>query len=174
MKIKLLLAIFPYLLFTGNTWKITSSSIVFNIRNAGLNVDGSFTGLESEIKFDPLKPENATIFASVNSKTINTGNDMRDDHLMKAEYFDIEKFPKIQLQSTKIEKTGPISFKGLFKLTMKGISRDVIIPFNFLRLPDKQEIKGSFQLDRRDYNVGGNSISLSDKVTVTIILNVAE
>ncbi|MCE3279173.1 MAG: hypothetical protein K0S44_1364 [Bacteroidetes bacterium] len=174
MKTKLLLAIFPYLILTGNPWKINSSSIVFNIKNAGLNVGGSFTGFESEIKFDPLKPENAHIFASVNSKTINTGNDMRDDHLIKAEYFDVEKFPKIQLQSSIIEKTGPISYKGLFKLTMKGITRDVIIPFIFLRLPDKQEIKGSFQLDRRDYHVGGNSISLSDKVTVTIILNVVE
>lgn len=168
------LAILSFLIFNGNRWKIKSSSVEFKIKNAGMITEGSFTGLEADIRFDPLKPENANIKATVKSKSINTASEMRDNHLRKPEYFDVEKFPEIQLQSTKIEKTGPVSFKGLFKLTMKGITKDVIIPFNFLRLPDKQELKGSFQLNRRDYNVGGNSISLSDKVTVTIILNVTE
>lgn len=174
MKIKMLLAILPFLILTGNRWKIRSSSIEFKIKNAGLNTEGFFTGLEADIKFDPLEPENANIKATVNSKSINTGSEMRDNHLRKEEYFDVEKFPKIQMQSTKIEKTGPVSYKGLFKLTMKGITKEVIIPFNFLRLPDKQEFKGSFELNRRDFNVGGNSISLSDNVKITIILNVTE
>jgi polyisoprenoid-binding protein YceI len=172
--VKLLLAIFPFLFLADNNWKVKSSAITFRIKNAGISVDGSFGGLEAEIKFNPLKPEEANIKASVNSKDLNTGNEMRDNHVRKPEYFDVEKFPKITMQSTKIEKTGPISYKGTFRLTMKGITKDVIIPFNFMRLPDKNELKGSFSIDRREYGVGGNSISMADNVNVTLLLLVTE
>jgi len=172
--IKLLFACLPFLFLADNTWKVKNSCITFKIKNAGITVDGSFSGLEAEIKFNPLKPEEASIKASVNAKSINTGTEMRDNHLRKPEYFDVEKYPKISLQSTKIEKTGPISYNGHFKLTMKGITKDVLIPFNFMKLSDKTQFKGSFSLNRRDYNVGGNSISMADNLTVSIVVDVTE
>jgi polyisoprenoid-binding protein YceI len=174
MKIKVFFAILPYLFFSGNLWQIKSSTIEFKIKNAGMNIQGCFSGLEAEIQFNPLKPEKANILASVKAKTIDTGNDTRDNHLRKPDYFDSDKYPKITLQSTKIEKTGPISFKGYFKLTIKGITRDVVIPFNFIRIVEKTEIKGSFTLNRRDYNIGSKSLSLSDNVTVYISIDLKE
>jgi polyisoprenoid-binding protein YceI len=172
--IKVLIAVLSFCMIPEQKFKVRSSSIQFKTKNAGLLVAGSFSGLESEIQFDPLKPEKANIHASVKSKTIDTGNDTRDNHLRKPDYFDSEKYPKITLQSTKIEKTGPISFKGYFKLTMKGITRDVVIPFNFIRIVEKTEIKGNFTLNRRDYNIGSKSLTLSDNVTVYISIDLKE
>jgi polyisoprenoid-binding protein YceI len=163
-----------FLLTETSTWKVKSSAITFKIKNAGLNVDGSFTGLEADIKFNPLKPEETLIKASVNSKSVNTGNNMRDEHLRKPEYFDVDKFPKILLQSTKIEKTGPVTFKGTFNLTMKGITKEVIIPFTFMKIPEKTELKGSFSINRRDFGIGGKSISMSDNVTIGLSVIVTE
>lgn len=173
--IKLAAIFFSFLFLTDvPSFKIKTSAVTFKIKNAGLTVDGSFTGLEADIKFNPLKPDEATIKASVNTKSVNTGNKMRDEHIRKPEYFDADKFPKITLQSTKIEKTGPITFKGTFNLTMKGVTKQVIIPFTFMKIPDKTEFKGSFSINRRDYDVGGNSISLSDNVTITLVITVTE
>ena len=173
--IKYLFFLFPMFLLTEtSTWKIKSSAITFKIKNAGLNVDGAFTGLEADIKFNPLKPEEALIKAVVNSKSLNTGNNMRDGHLRKPEYFDADKFPKILLQSTKIEKTGPVTFKGSFNLTMKGITKEVIIPFTFMKIPEKTELKGSFSINRRDFGIGGKSISMSDNVTIGLSVIVTE
>ncbi|HEX8514679.1 MAG TPA: YceI family protein [Bacteroidia bacterium] len=172
--IKLFLAVLPFTFLSDHTWKVKSSSISFRIKNAGMSVDGSFSGLEADIKFNPLKPEDAAIKASVTSASVNTGTEMRDNHLRKAEYLDSDKFPKITLQSLKIEKTGPISYTGLFKLTLKGVTKDVTIPFNFMKLSDRTEIKGYFSINRRDYGVGGKSISMADNLTVTILLNVTE
>jgi polyisoprenoid-binding protein YceI len=163
-----------FLLTEANSWKVKSSAITFKIKNAGLNVDGAFTGLEADIKFNPLKPEEALIKAGVNSKSLNTGNNMRDGHLRKPEYFDADKFPKILLQSTKIEKTGPVTFKGTFNLTMKGITKEVIIPFTFMKIPEKTELKGSFSINRRDFGIGGKSISMSDNVTIGLSVIVTE
>ena len=173
--IKYFAALLPFFfVMDAPSLKVKSAAVTFKIKNAGLNVDGSFTGLEAEIKFNQLKPEESTIKATVNSKSVNTGNDMRDEHIRKAEYFDVAKFPKITLQSTKIEKTGPITFKGTFNLTMKGVTKVVVIPFTFMKIPEKSEFKGSFQINRRDYGVGGNSISLSDNATINLSILVTE
>ena len=173
--IKFTLAFLPFFFVLDNTaWKVKTSSISFKIKNAGLTVDGTFSGLEATIKFNSIKPDDGSITASVSTKSVNTGNDMRDGHLRKEEYFNAEKFPKIILQSTSIEKTGPITYKGTFNLTMKGVTKQVIIPFNFLKIPEKTEFKGSFSINRRDFGVGGSSISMSDNVTLALDIIVTE
>lgn len=173
--IKYFAALLPFFFVMDTpTLKVKSSTITFKIKNAGLMVDGSFTGLEADLKFNQLKPEQSTIKATVNSKSVNTGNSMRDEHLRKAEYFDVDKFPKITLQSTKIEKTGPITYNGTFNLTMKGVTKSVVIPFMFMKIPEKTEFKGSFQINRRDYGVGGNSMTLSDNATINLSIIVTE
>ena len=173
--IKLFIALFPLLFIADTTaWKIKTSSITFKIKNAGLSVDGSFTGLVADIKFNPLKPEEASIKASVEAKTISTGIEMRNTHLSKPEYFDVEKYPRISLQSVKIEKVGPISFTGIFKLTLKNVTKEITIPFTFIKTPEKTELKGSFSINRRDYNIGGKSFTMSDYATVTLIADLNE
>jgi polyisoprenoid-binding protein YceI len=172
--IKLFFAVVPFFFFTDNLWKVKTSAITFKIKNAGITVDGSFAGLTADIKFNPLKPEETSITASVTTASLNTGSSMKDEHLSKPEYFDSEKYPKITLQSVKVEKTGPITFNGTFKLTMKGVTKEIAIPFTFMQLPEKTEFKGSFTLNRRDYNVGGSSMTMADNADVSIIVDVAQ
>ncbi len=170
--IKIILVFLPLFALSGDTWKVKSSSVTFKIKNAGLTVDGSFSGLTADIKFNPLKPEEASIKASISAKSINTGTDMRDNHLRKPEYFDVEKFPSIALQSVKIGKTGPITFNGTFKLTIKGITKEITFPFTFIKIPEKTEFKGNFTINRRDYGVGGSSITMADELTVFVTVQV--
>lgn len=172
--LKVLIAVLPFFILSDNIWKVKNSTITFKIKNAGLNVNGSFSRLTADIKFDPQKPEESLIIASVNSSSVNTDNDMRDGHLKKEEYFDVERFPKITMSSVKIIKTGPITYNGIFKLEMKGVIKEVLIPFTFMKLPDKTELKGTFTINRRDYGIGGNSITLADDVTINILLTLTE
>ena len=171
--LKIIIAVFPFLFFADNTnWKVKKSSITFKIKNAGITIDGSFTGLKTNINFNPLKPEEANIFASVESKSVNTENDMRDDHLRKIDYFSVEKFPLITLQSTKVTKTGPISFSGVFNLTIKGVTKEIIIPFNFIKIPEKTELKGNFTINRLDFKIGTKSMTLADNAKVILDVEV--
>ncbi|HEY0030464.1 MAG TPA: YceI family protein [Bacteroidia bacterium] len=173
--IKFIIALLPFFFVSDNTgWKVKTSSITFKIKNAGLTVEGTFTGLEADIKFNPLKPEEGSIKASVNTKSINTGIEKRDNHLRQEEFFHADKYPKITLQSVKIEKTGPITYNGTFNLTMKGVTKKVIIPFTFMKLKDKTEFRGSFSVNRRDYGVGGSSMTMSDTANITIVVSVTE
>lgn len=99
---------------------------------------------------------------------------MRDDHLRKPDYFDSDKYPRISMQSVKFEKTGPISFNGTFRLTIKEITKEIIIPFSFIKIQGKTEFKGNFSINRRDFGVGEKGLTLADKVDITISTEVSE
>ena len=57
-------------------WKATKAKVTFKIRNAGLNVNGSFDGLTGNLEFDPAAPEKARLSASVTAKTVDPGSGM--------------------------------------------------------------------------------------------------
>jgi polyisoprenoid-binding protein YceI len=145
------------------------SRVKFIIKNFGFNTSGTFEGLEGSIAFNPAKPQVAFFDVSVDAKTINTGIEARDTHLKKAEYFNVMKFPKINLKSTKIDtgdKTGTFNFSGL--LTIKGITKEVNFPFTAIPKNNGYLFEGTFRLNRRDFEVGGESFSMSDELTVDL------
>ena len=144
---------------------IAESDIRFQIKNAGLTVTGTLSGLNATIRFDPAAPERASIRASVPVNTIKTGIGLRDKHLLKPEYFDAEKFPNILLESVAIRKTGANQFEGTFKLTIKGTQRQVKLPFT---VSATNEFAGNLRLNRLDYNVGKSSLLLANDVDISI------
>ncbi len=171
MKIKSILQVailllLAHLSLAQTPLKVVSSAITFTIKNAGLKVNGSFSGLEADIRFSPTEYNASTIKASVNANSIKTGIDARDNHLKKAECFDAVNFPKITMESSFFGKEGN-RFIGYFKLTIKGITKDISVPFTF----ENNVLKGSFTIDRRHFKVGGNSMILGDNVKVDLLIN---
>jgi len=156
--------------FSQTQWKASIASVTFKIKNAGLTVEGSFGGLISEINFDAENYSKSSMEASVDVNTINTGIDLRNSHLKKEEYFNAAKFSRITAKSTSFTKEKDGTFKGSFKLTIKGITKEIIIPFSFIESAKGAVFKSTFTLNRRDYTVGGNSWTMADDVTVTIIV----
>jgi polyisoprenoid-binding protein YceI len=155
----------------NQNWNVVSSSVKFKIKNAGIMVDGSFSGLSAVIQFDASKGFGNKIEASVEAKTVNTGMDSRDNHLRKPDYFSVEQFPKIVMKSTVFSKEPDGKFKGFFTITMKGISNTVPVIFSFTETADKAKFSGSFNLNRLDYKIGESSWVLSNNVTIFIEVN---
>lgn len=116
--------------------------------------------------------------SSINFKldvgSINTMNKKRDQHLLNEDYFDVEKYPKISFESPKIEEAekGPYRYKAKGNLTIKDITKEVEIPFNYLGEVTTQKGKrldtfeGEVIINRRDFNVGEESASLGDEVMI--------
>jgi polyisoprenoid-binding protein YceI len=152
-------------------WVVSSSSVKFKIKNAGFTIDGTFSGLTAKIYFDSSKGFGNSIDATIQSKSINTGNGTRDGHLKKTDYFDVDKFPTINMKATLIPKEKDGSFKGYFKLTIKGKTKDLLVPFTYTEKEGKATLKGAFLINRLDYGVGESSMILSDNVTITIEVN---
>lgn len=145
------------------------SKVSFVIKNFGLKVEGQLKGIKGSISFDPNALSNSSFNVSVNANTINTDNSARDKHLRKVDYFHVEKFPTISFASSKISKTGTAGkYTVAGNLTMKGTTKP--IEFDFTATPTNNgfSFKGSFTINRRDFNVGGKSLPLSDILIVNL------
>jgi polyisoprenoid-binding protein YceI len=148
-------------------WKPYSSNVSFKIKNAGLNVNGSFDTVTAKIVFGSSKLGASELYGKAAVNSLHTGIGMRDKDLKKEEYFDTAKYKYIEIKSVKLYYKNA-QYAGLFDVTIKGITKQIEIPFEFNELADEAEIKGSFTIDRRDFKVGGESRIMGDNVTVTI------
>jgi polyisoprenoid-binding protein YceI len=144
------------------------SSVTFKIKNLGFNVGGSFSGLKGSIKFDPADLATASFDVTIDANTVNTDNNMRDNHLRDKSYFDVKNHPVIRFVST---KATPSTKKGILfifgKLTIKNKTEDLSFPFTATAANDGYVFDGEFKINRRDFEVGGGS-TLSDNVVINL------
>lgn len=155
--------------------KVTSSSIKFKINNFGVAVTGSFSGFTTSLSFNSNNLEKSKITASVKVKTIKTGIATRDRHLTSDDYFDAKKYPTITLTSTKFTKVKDNNYTGFFKLTIKNKTKEISFPFTYIASTDGGGVfTGTFTVNRRNFGVGGSSLSMSDNATVNIVVELGK
>jgi polyisoprenoid-binding protein YceI len=152
-----------------HTWSIVpqESDVSFSIKNFGLKVNGHFTGLEGAIKFDPTDLENSSLEASVEARTIDSGNNKRDNHLRSSDFFDVDHFPRISFKSSRITATEK-GFLANGELTIKGKSQPLEIPFTFSEESGKGLFTGDFKVKRSEFGIGKPGATMGDKVTISL------
>lgn len=148
-------------------WNIdkTHASVNFGIDHFFSEVTGKFKEFDGNINFDPanLGASNATFTIKVAS--VNTDEKDRDDHLQSADFFDASKFPTMKFVSTKFEKKSDAQYLVHGKLTIKDITKDVVLPMKITGRTDNPwkpgyEILGvqiTTNIDRTQYGVGTGS-----------------
>ncbi|MFM2387810.1 MAG: hypothetical protein RL660_2567 [Bacteroidota bacterium] len=150
-----------------------SSKVSFVIKNLGIGVDGSFKGLAGTAKFDPKNLAASSFDVTVDASTINTGNNMRDEHLRKDEYFGVAKFKTIRLKSTKITSLGGDKYNFAGVITIRDKSYNLSFDFTAKAATGGGYLlNGEFNINRRKFNVGGSSTTLSDMVKVKLAVQV--
>ncbi len=145
------------------------SSVHFVIRNFGLKTGGDLSGLAATIAFDPAKLNSSHMEATVNTSTIDTDNSSRDSHLKKSDFFDVQTYPTIKMVSTGFKNTNKkdtYQFNG--DLTIKGVTKPLSFFFTVTKKDNGTMYSGDFQINRRDFGLGGDSISMSDYVNVSL------
>jgi polyisoprenoid-binding protein YceI len=158
----------------AQSWKPAAATVNFKTKMFGMGINGSFKGLTGTVVFDANNLPAASINVSVDAKTVDTDNFLRNKHLReKEEFFNVIKYPTIAMKTTKIEKT-PNGFVGYFDLTMKATTKNVKIPFSFVQTDNTGQFKGSVTINRNDWKVGGSTMGMSDDVTLTLQLNVVQ
>jgi polyisoprenoid-binding protein YceI len=173
-KVFLLFALFAFNVSFAQKWTPTTGTAKFSLKMLGLGVDGNFKGLKANIDFNPENPANSSIFASVDASTVSTDNSLRDTHMReKPEFFEVAKYPTLSLKSTSITKSGS-SYIGTFNFTIKNVTKPVKIPFIFTQTGDKGTFVANFEINRKDWNFGGNTMGMSDKVKISLSLNVQQ
>ena len=91
------------------------------------NVRGTFSGVTGTVSYDPDKPTETTIDATIDVNTVNTNDEKRDGHLKSPDFFDTAQFPVMTFKSKKVESVGADSQKVTGDLTLHGVTKEVTL-----------------------------------------------
>jgi polyisoprenoid-binding protein YceI len=113
------------------TWKIDPghTTAQFAVRHMLVaTVRGVFDGPTGSVTFDPKDiPGTLKVDATFNTKSINTHNAERDGDLRSGLFLDVAKFPTMKFVSRKTEAAGPGRYKVTGDLTLRGVTREVVL-----------------------------------------------
>ncbi|MFK7783084.1 YceI family protein [Psychroserpens sp.] len=144
-------------------------SVDFKIRNLGLNVNGFFEKATITSNFNDEDIAQWSLSGSVDVNSITTGNKKRDKHLLKDDYFDVETYPEIVIEATNFKKTSSkANYEVTVNLTIKKTTKTIKIPMLIANDKRSLTLKTYFEINRRNFGVGGSSFILSDTVKINI------
>jgi polyisoprenoid-binding protein YceI len=131
-------------------WKVKEDS--YSIKISGTKIEGTFTGLKATLVFDPAHPEACSLLATVDVTTLSTGFFLKTKHALSEEALDAKRYPTIRFQSDNVVKKGNF-YEASGKLTLKGITKNIIIPFTYSNSSTKGSFKGTFKINPKDYRI---------------------
>lgn len=155
------------------------SAVQFEIRHLFSKVPGRFNKFESTVQFDQANPESSSVTATIQTESIDTGNEKRDEHLRADDFFDAKKYPEITFKSTKIERTGEKTGKITGDLTMHGVTKPVTLQVEYLGMGKgmQGETRAGFTatttIDRKEFGLDWGKVIegtavLGDEVKITV------
>ena len=145
-----------------------SSSITFVIKNLGINVDGHFNSFSVTTKFNESTSDLEDISGSIKVASIETGIDSRDEHLLEEDYFNTEKYDLITLTSESITKVSDAQYEVKANLKIKGITKPIKIKVDVAKTDDSYKVTSSFEINRKDFKVGGSSFVMGKTVKINV------
>jgi polyisoprenoid-binding protein YceI len=133
------------------------SEIGFSAKQLGVALNGRFKRFTVQSNFSPKSPQSSQIGFTIDLGSVAI-NAETDGELAKPEWFNTGKFPQATFQSTAIKALGGGRFEAAGKLAIKGIARDLVVPFQLAQAggnpPATSTATGGFTLKRLDFKVG--------------------
>jgi polyisoprenoid-binding protein YceI len=159
------------------SWKIDPlhSSAQFSVRHMMIStVRGQFGGVKGNIVYDPKNPAAATVEATIDCSTVNTGEAKRDADLKTAEFFDVKKYPVMTFKSKRVEASGAGKLKMTGDLTINAVTREVVLnmegptdPIKDTQGRTKIGVSAETKISRKEFGILYNPILESGGVTVS-------
>jgi polyisoprenoid-binding protein YceI len=112
---------------TPGTYAIDAAhtNVEFAVRHMMIStVKGNFSDVKGTLTVSDAG--DIKVEATIAAASIDTRNEMRDNHLKSADFFDVEKFPELRFASTKAERTDD-GYKLVGDLTIKGVTRPITL-----------------------------------------------
>ena len=152
---------------TVTTWQIDPlhTLVEFAVKHMMVaTVKGRFALTSGSITLDEANPSRSSAAATIDVATIDTREAQRDGHLRSADFFDVERFPHITFQSTRVEGHGRDRNRTrvIGNLTIRDVTKEVALD---VRLEGMQKdpwgneragFSAETRIDRRDFGLGWN------------------
>jgi len=127
------------------------------------SVHGRFTDFGGRIEIAE-DIEKSRVEAVIQAASIDTGNEMRDGHLKSPDFLNVEQFPVLTYQSTRLSAAGPDRWTVHGELSMHGVVRDVELSLTYLGTgPDpwggvRAAFRATAELRREDFAMNYNQV----------------
>jgi polyisoprenoid-binding protein YceI len=142
----------------------THSRVGFVARHAMVTkVRGSFNEFEGSGFFDGDNPASSRVELRIKAASIDTHNADRDAHLRSNDFFDMAAFPEIVFRSTSVEVAGDDTFRVTGDLTIKGVTKPVVVDFEYTGSATdpfgnhRIGLEGTTRINRTDWGVSWNA-----------------
>lgn len=143
-------------------WNVEEGSrIGFVAQQSGAAIEGRFARFTAEIRFDPDNLEGSRVAVDIEVASVDTQSSDRDATIRSAPLFDAATWPRARFEAERFEQTGPDSYAAHGRLTMRDVTREVVLPFSLVIAdhpgdPAALQAKATGELPvmRLDYGIG--------------------
>jgi polyisoprenoid-binding protein YceI len=144
------------------TWQADPfhTQVEFAAKHLGMmTVRGHFAELSVDGHIDPDHPEATSVEVTIQTTSIRTHNEQRDNDLRSSNFLGVDQYPTITFKSTKIEQTGRDRYDLTGDLTIKGVTKPVTLKgtiygeFNDPMMGHRIGYSAEGQIDRREFGL---------------------
>ena len=157
------------------------SRLGFTVRHMGFSkVRGSFEQFEGTVRMEPGSLDTLQAEATVQTNSITTSDEKRDEHLRSADFFEVDKYPAISFKSTEIKDVSGDAFTLVGEFTLHGVTKTIALKGTFLGEGidpwggTRVAFEASARLNRKEYGLNWNAVLesggflVSDDVEITL------
>ena len=151
---------------SAETWNIdpSHSNVGFEVEHMMIStVKGNFGSYSGTFETNS-KGELVSMSGVVHIKSVDTNDKKRDGHLQTPDFFDAEKYPKMEFQSSQITGSHKKGYKAKGNLTIKGVTRSVTFKISPFKGPmvdgwgnTKVGLTATTTIDRQKYGISWNN-----------------
>jgi polyisoprenoid-binding protein YceI len=147
---------------TQSRWQFDPfhTQVEFAAKHLGMmTVRGHFAEINATGNIYPDNPEASSVEVTMQTASIRTHNEQRDNDLRSSNFLEVDKYPTIHFKSTRIEQTGKDRYTMTGDLTIKGNTRPVTLKavkygeFNDPMMGHRIGYSAEGRIDRRDFGL---------------------
>jgi polyisoprenoid-binding protein YceI len=134
----------------------------------GQTVDGQFQRYDAAIRFDPKKLAESQATISIDVASVSSGDHDRDTMLPSGDWFDTKTFPRATFKTRGFKDLGGGRYQAMGDLTIRNVTRPVVLPFTLSIAGDTAKMTGSLPIDRGVFGVGQGQFKGPETVAPTV------
>ena len=161
-------------------WALDSahSELLFKVKHMMIaNVKGEFRKFSAELDGEDFRTSKITV--SIDTASIFTNSEDRDNHLRSADFFDVENHPEMKFESSSLIAQGKDKYELKGNLAIRGISKEVSLEVVFGGINkdpwgnEKAGFSVEGSINRKDWNLNWNAaleaggVLVSDEVKIS-------
>lgn len=146
-------------------WVVSpGSTVAFETTWGGSPIEGRFDRWTGDILFSPEALDRSRISIEIDMASADSGDAQRNQSLPSEDWFDVAAHPKATYTADRFESRGGEHFIAHGKLTLRGVSRPLDLPFRLQITGDKARARGVTTLDRTAFGVGQGDWKNTDQI----------